>query len=643
MELYGKPIPEESTLEEEAGLKAQTVIDSKRVKEAALILNKYKNEKANLETRIVEDELWYELRHWEALRRNRKEENKVEIEPTSAWLFNQIISKHADAMDNFPEPIVLPREASDEESAKTLSSVLPVIMETNEFEQTYNDNWWEKLKHGTGVYGIFWDPKKENGIGDVDIRSIDLLNLFWEPGIRDIQNSRNLFIVDMVDTDLLEEEYPDLKGKLSGNSINVTEYVHDDTVDTSGKTVVVDWYYKTIVGTRKTLQYCKFVNDIVLYATENIPELRERGLYDHGMYPVVLDVLYPEKGTPVGFGYVSICKDPQLYIDKMYSNVLENAILATKKRFWVSNSTGINEDEFLNTDNRLVHVEGELEERRIREIEITPPSPVVQNILHDKVEEMKETSANRDVNTGSGAGVTAASAIAALQEAGNKTSRDMISASYRCYRKMINMILEVVRQFYDISRAFRITGKAPGQYEYIQFSNARIKNQPYLDEKGMVMELYRKPVFDLKLKAQKKNPFSRMEENERAKELYGLGFFNPDRAQEALNALEMMDFEGIDKVRSQVAEGQTLLNIVKQLSMQLNMMANALGLPAKPSAPQNTVRSRAPEEMQGRKPDGSSVASGIMEARTPMTSYGQRLAKRSSPDMNEGTARPMAT
>ena len=80
-------------------------------------------------------------------------------------------------------------------------------------------------------------------------------------------------------------------------------------------------------------------------------------------------------------------------------------------------------------------------------------------------------------------------------------------------------------------------------------------------------------MFDVKIKAQKKNPFSRMEQNERAKELYGLGFFNPERAQEALGALEMMEFEGIDKVREQVQQGQTLLNICQQMSQQMDQMA----------------------------------------------------------------------
>ena len=52
-----------------------------------------------------------------------------------------------------------------------------------------------------------------------------------------------------------------------------------------------------------------------------------------------------------------------------------------------------------------------------------PTMPTVAlNVLEMKIDELKETSSNRDVSQGSSSGgVTAAAAIAALQEAGNKT------------------------------------------------------------------------------------------------------------------------------------------------------------------------------------------------------------------------------
>jgi hypothetical protein len=644
MERYGIPgiVPEEQDMAPEmaAMLLQRTeqtpTITDRDVERGIDLLTKYKDGKSNLENRIVNDELWWELRHWEGIgqsKAKRVDKSGKEVtstppepKPSSAWLFNTIQNKHADAMDNYPEPVVLPREKSDEQSAKTLSQILPVVQEYNHFEQVYSDNWWEKLKHGTAVYGIFWNPQKDNGLGDIEIRDIDLLKLFWEPGITDIQKSRNLFIVDLVDNDLLDSEYPQLKGKQKGKVVDVKEYIYDDNVDTSDKSVVVDWYYKVKTPDGRTaLHYIKFVGSTLLYASENDPEYRERGFYDHGMYPVVLDVMYPEKGTPIGFGYVAICKDPQLYIDKLSANILENAMMATKKRFFVSDTTAINEQEFLDWNRPLVHVNGPLDDGRIQEIVTQPLSDIYVTVAQMKIEEMKDTAANRDVNSGGTTNVTAAAAIAALQEAGNKASRDMISASYRAYTQINTLCVELMRQFYDLSRSFRITGEG-SEYQFIDFDNTGLQDQVTgLDTMGNPM--YRRPVFDLKIKAQKKNPFSRMEQNERAKELYAMGFFAPENAQASLIALDMMDFEGIQTVKEKVMQGQTLLNMVMQMSQQLAAITGVLMPQEEAQAGGGT---NAAESVGG---GGDGLASGIMEAQTPMTGYGQALAKRSTPSV----------
>ena len=138
-------------------------IGKEEIREAEQILQKYKQGKAMLEQRIIENEQWYKLRHNELL----LSRNPGDPRPTSAWLFNCIANKHADAMDNYPEPMVLPRAADDQATAQALSSVLPVVLEQADYEQVYSDVWWRKLKQGTGVTGIFWDPAARGGLGDL--------------------------------------------------------------------------------------------------------------------------------------------------------------------------------------------------------------------------------------------------------------------------------------------------------------------------------------------------------------------------------------------------------------------------------------------------------------------------------------------
>ena len=534
------------------------------VRRAAETLKKYKAAKASLEKRVVENERWYKLRHWEVLRKSAADREQ----PVSAWLFSSLASKHADAMDAFPVANVLPREESDRPAAAQLSKVLPVVFERCGFEQTYSDCWWYKLKNGTAVYGVFWDPSLDGGVGDVSVRKLDLLNVFWQPGITDIQQSRDLFIVGLQDTDLLTQEYPQLKKDRAGKVIDVKEYVFDESVSTEDKTLVVDWYYKKKRDGKTVLHYCKFAGETLLYASENDELYAERGYYDHGRYPVVFDVLFPEEGTPVGFGYVDVMKDPQAYIDRLSQVIMENTVMTSKPRFFIRKNAGLNPDEFLDWSKPLVEVEGEPDETRVRQIIAAPVSNLASTMLQMKINELKETSGSRDFTEGGvRGGVTAASAIIALQEAGNKISRDVIAASYRAFARIGETVVELIRQFYKEGRVFRVTG--PGGYdmrqsaegdassgasrrlplegkasaaEFFTFSNEGIAVQETPAPDGGVWT--RRPVFDIRVSAEKKSPFSRMEQNELAKELFAMGFFRPENRDAALTAMRMLDFEG---------------------------------------------------------------------------------------------------
>lgn len=524
-------------------------ITKEDVEKSLSVLKKYKQAKTSLESRIVDNEQWFKMRHWEQLRSGDDGEN------ASAWLFNSIANKHADAMDNFPSISCLPREVSDKKAAEILSQVLPVVFERNDFEKIYSEAWWYKLKAGTAVYGIFWNPLKNNGLGDIEIKQVDILNLFWEPGIKDIQKSKNIFHVEFMDNETLVALYPQLSGKLGESNIEIAHYVYDDNVDTKDKSAVVDRYYKIIRNGVELVHYCKSCNGELLYASENDPEYAERGFYDHGKYPFVFDTLFVEEGTPCGFGYIDIMKDAQKQIDILSNSLVKNAAMATTPRYFINSSGAVNEEEFADWSNSFVHVSGSnLGEDSIREIRLSGISEIYLGILNSKIDELKETSGNRDFSQGGvSSGVTAASAIAALQEAGSKLTRDMVKSSFRAFADVNKLAIELIRQFYDEPRFFRIVNEN-GQQEFVSYDNTGIKTKSYLSGFGDEI-IPRKPVFDVKVTAEKASPFSKISQNELALQLYGAGFFNPENRTQALLAIDMMDFEGKSTLMAKISAG----------------------------------------------------------------------------------------
>ena len=550
----------------------EEVIGTEEVAKAAQLLQRYKSGKAALDTRIVDNELWFRMRHWKNYKNEMMEGKPT---PASGWLFNSIANKHADAMDNYPEPNVLPRAADDEETAKVLSKVLPVVLEQADYEQAYSDTWWRKLKQGTGVKGVFWDPAKRSGLGDIAIESVDILMLYWEPGVMDVQESANLFSLRLEDNDQLKARWPQLDGH-TGSTLEVAKYVHDEHIDTTDKSVVVDWYYKKARPEGEPLlHYCKFCNGIVLYASENDPQYADRGFYDHGLYPFVFDPLFMEEDSPAGFGYIDVMKDTQTAIDEMNHAMDENIKLAAKPRFLLSDAAGVNEEELADWSRDIVHVAGALRDGSLTPLQTAGLQGNCISYRDARVAELKEISGNRDVSQGgTTSGLTAASAIAALQEAGSKLSRDMLKSAYRAFAKECYLIIELMRQFYDEERVYRITGPT-GQTEFVPFSGQQLRAKPGGMVGGVELGAH-EPVFDITVSAAKKSTFNRLSQNETAKECYQLGFFAPANADAALAALDMMDFEGIEKVRERVQQNGTLYQQLQQAMEQVQKLAGII-------------------------------------------------------------------
>ena len=689
--------------------------------ELTAVLQKYKAGKQSLERRVIAAENWWKLR-------NRFEEDKRpgaassgDFRAVSGWLHNVIVSKHADAMEAYPEPVILPREPDDRAEAELLSAVVPCILEQNAFERTWSDAMWQKLKTGTAAYRVGWDPDKLGGLGDISIERVDLLNLFWEPGIADIQRSKFVFFTHLEDNDELEEEFPQLRGRLRGNPFTATRFLYDDAVSLDGKSTVVEAYYRRKRAGRTVLNYVKYVGDTVLYSTEEgdsagsvvgdglcavpqtprltsgdksahtlqstchcetssqtgrgnprplsphintvstqretdchvagaprdggIPRFTKQppspfrgndsrglpssadstsphpltlsqrdgteavpyevapapdpvGLYAHGRYPFVLDPLFPVEGSPCGYGFVDLCHNNQTAIDLMRSAIIKNTVVGATPRYFQRIDGSVNEEEFADLGRALVHVSGNLGEDSLRQIGFSPLSGVYMDVLNSSIQELRETSGNTETSTANiSSGVTAASAIAALQEASGKGSRDSTRSSYIAYAQIVELCIELIRQFYGLPRSFRIAGRA-GAEEYIRFSNAGLcpRPQPF----GAAL-----PVFDVKVSAQKRNAYSRLSQNELAMELYRMGIFDEGKEQEALSCLRMMEFDGRDELIGRITASMGLREKLDELQKYKALalafarryrpdMAEGLGVAVDPSLDAPSEAAAAP-------------------------------------------------
>ncbi len=514
------------------------------VKQAQELIKKYIDYMSPLRQRWIENEEWYKSRHWELIR-NQKFQN--DPEPTTAFVLSTIANKHADYMDFYPKPIIKPREQADEDEAKRLSEIIPVELEWNDFQDTWSEVAMDKLKLGPGIYGVLFDPNGNNGIGSNVIKSIDPINFYCDPFVKKLSESKGVFITELIDKEEFKEIYPEANAEKAGKLFEPSKYTAGEKRDTTDMILVIDYYY---LGTNeegnKVVHYLKFAGDEKLYWSEESEHYSD-GYYKLEQYPFEIDALYPEKDNIFGFGMIDVIKSPQIYIDKLDQIILSNTFAHSRKRYFYKESAGINEKDFLDPSKPLVKASA-ISEEHIREIKTEPTHANVSNHRNTKIAELKETSTANEFSRGeTNSGVTAAQAIVALQKASGKTSRAMITQSYSCFSKVVYIYVELMRQFYDTPRSYRVDDLTEQSgMRYVDFDNTSIQPQQ-LESLGEEPK-FRKPMFDFKIEAQKQDPFSEAAQNEMAKELYGMGVFNPEMFLQSKILLGMMEFEGKEKV-----------------------------------------------------------------------------------------------
>lgn len=544
-------------------------VNEARMVEWNNILRSYKNSRSIIENKIKSNERFWRMRQW----KSGEQRDGEQVIPSTAWLFSCIQSKLADVMDSYPTANFRPRQKDDVEEAKRLSSILPVIVAQNNFEQTYKSVSEYTLKNGVGVYHVFWDGKKHNGLGDIAIEKTDVLKIFWEPGITDLQDSTYVFTVELVDQKLLRQRYPELAASIRGKVIDPAKFVTDERVNTQDKIVVVDVYYRTEYNGRKILHYCKYADTTCLESTENNPEQYPNGLYDHAMYPFEVQTLYNIESSLYGTGMVDIGADAQIQIDLMNEAVVKNTLMGAQPRYLTTLDASEAEREFADWTKTFVHV-ASISDTTTKPVSSTPLQGNYLEFIQSKIQELKHVTSNQDVNNGAApSGITAASAIAALQETSGKDSRFINKTFYNTYGRIMKQVIELIRQFYDVPRWFRILpDQAQGGGEvFVEYDNQGLVGVPQTTADGQDAG-FRVPEFDIEITAEKANPYKKMEINELAISFFKLGFFNPQMTDQALACLQMMDFDHKDDVTEMISRNGTLLD-------QLMMIAQlAVGL-----------------------------------------------------------------
>lgn len=493
----------------------------------------YRASLSGFRERVKQSRLWFKQQQTEY--KSVTEAGAGRPKSHSGHIFNAIQYKHADLMDNYPAANILPREPKDEESAKVLTEIVPFILERCAFKRTYDLNLYNKLISGTAAYGVFFNPDAEGGRGDIEVKDVELLNLTWQPDAVSLSESKYIFYDTFMDAEDFSAVYGSLEGVCTQAQYDEQKELASE--DVCRTVVITDVYYKKRnADNRRVLHFARFSGNHVLFSSEDEGEQFQNGFYGHGEYPFIFDLMNPVPGELTGMGIVDVAKDMQAYIDRLDEAINRKCLICAQDRYFFSENSGVNEDEFLDVSRPLVHVRGSLDEGRAQPLNVTQLPHYIVEHRNNKIAELKEIVGNRDFSQGGTAGgVTAASAITALQTASDKLVRDNVTFSYIAFEKIVRLVVELIREFYDEPRIFRVVGD-DGRNEYRSVSST---------------ELFaggEQSIFDISLSVEKNNPYSRAAHNQLILELNNAGLLNPDNFENASFILKNLNFDGKDKL-----------------------------------------------------------------------------------------------
>ena len=527
--------------------------------------------------RLDENTKIYDGDHWSTFGMDNPE-NQLLPRPSIPTITSAIENLKADYNDEFPEAVIEKESVHSERLAKILTTIIREELDICGFEQAFDDKVHELLQDGWGCWEVGYDPDMNEGLGGSYIRYVMNKNFMCDPHVRDIQDGRACFKIDAKPKYWFKQHYPDKYAFMTGddgekdvNHANKT----DRTRPSDDKTLMLleCWVRLYNADTRRhEIHFVKVAGHQLL---ENSAEEYPDGYYAHGMYPFIVTALFPQRGTALGIGLVDIFKDAQRYSDKALQIVLTNLYRASKGRLLIDKNYLDNVNDALDFTKDVIYMKGNLQNAYAWQ----QPQPL-PNTAFTSIDfltgTIKNESGTNDQSRGqTGAGVTAASAITALQTAATKRSRMGAQRLQFSFRRAINMLLAVLREKSIVPRTIEIT--MDGNAESVSFDRKWYDEQMKKSDGTTVVPF-------IKVKSARQTRYNIMAHNELVLQMMQvtqgqtdpvimLEAFESDNKEAILDTIRKAQHEGMLNLQKQNAE---LAEAVKQLSGELSQYKQAM-------------------------------------------------------------------
>ncbi len=372
-------------------------------------------------------------------------------------LIANVESAVADQVDNMPEVQLLPETPEGRGAAQQMADVLHYILDRRGYKSMHRDVMVDAYVAKACILQTFWDPSLANGEGDVNVVRWPIESFRWDPAFDNIQDGRACFKLMWYPESWYREHYPD-DSKYIRFGEDKSRYGNDYSESNENITMLMEYWYRRYDAEKKqyAIHSAKIAGHALLESSE---KEQPEGVYAHGMYPFDIYTYRKVQGTPVGRSMIDDFIEPQRRINRLSHYIDENARMSARYKVLVSEQAKIDNEQLTDWNQQIVKVQGRPGDQ-VQQLVVHQLNPQVDYHMQWLIDGVikRESGQNQSARGEFGGGITAASAIQSLQEAGTKVSRMRTVDFQQVFASMCTKILWLAAQFYNKKRIFVITG-----------------------------------------------------------------------------------------------------------------------------------------------------------------------------------------
>jgi hypothetical protein len=496
-------------------------------------------------------------------------------------LLSTLTNSVADQVDNMPEAVMTPERADLQNVADDMTDTVRFVMSRNDFETLHRRRVSDCFITGTAVTQITWDETMDGGEGNVALIRWPMEAFLWDPAAEDIQDARALIKVSWHPLSWFKARYPERARYVSGEDaeyggLGVPDAADERAPNDEPRAMLIEYWYREYDAKRRRYKVS------VAHLAGGALLASARNVYDHGMYPFVLDVYTPIEGLPVGNSMIQELAPMMRYVNRYAHYIDVNLQMSSKPRILARRNSGIDVKALADWESDIIEGD-QIDAEALQWLQPKPFNALaLQEMLQFQTDIKQDSGQNQFTRGETAGGVTAATAIAALQEAGGKISRLRTAALNRGYARIVEQVTWLIAQYYDDERVTLVTGK-DGRQREVNMSPG------WLFGKSSKNALPPAP-YSVQVQVNRRNPLRVQAQNELFMQAYAMAAQNG--APFPLHVLfELLQVDGkdrimpvlrqVDQVQQQMAQlagqNQQLMAQNEQQSRMIEQYARAVG------------------------------------------------------------------